>query len=60
MLQDVAVAGGMVEWLVDNLYAHADTMEQHSAEFMTALLVNLAQRSAGRYIHAYIHTCIHT
>ena len=47
-VQDAAVAAGLVEWLTEQLNAHADTMSAHSAEYMSALLVNLAQRSAGR------------
>ena len=51
-VQDVAVAAGVVEWIVAQLYGEADSMSEESAEYMTALLVNLAQRSAGR------HACV--
>ena len=48
-VQDASVAAGVVEWIVAELYAQAETMSEESAEYMTALLVNLAQRAAGRH-----------
>jgi hypothetical protein len=49
-VQDASVAAGVVEWIVAELYAQAETMSEESAEYMTALLVNLAQRAAGRHV----------
>ena len=48
-MQLAAVQGGVVGWVVEHLYAHADTMSEQSAEHTTALLVNLAQHAAGRH-----------